>query len=720
MSQTAPALADALGAQLSAQGVKTPAGLSRALSELIAAVDAPERRPQALINANDTLRGAGYTVSEDRPDWRRSAGDSVADQPWDCFWLGRDARGWALWQRCALRGWQQLHPAPQAAATDFPDAGTPGYLFAVTHAPGHSPHAVASGYWRAAAGLLRGRLAGLAIASLLINLGMLVLPLFAMLVYDKVVFNGVFETLWTLAIGALLLLSAELAVRNLRARQVERLAQILDERIDRQLFAALLRPNASAGSQPGLVARFQTHYRDLAGARDFFSSHYLVALADVPFIVLMGLAIALIAWPLLIVVVLWTLIFIAVGAWLKQRLRQAARHNVEAQADKHALLTDALASLDALRTSYAGERLFQRFMAQSRHQSRCSAWWRSESNRQQYLLQIVHAGSYVTLLVFGAYLVFAQHLSVGALIAASMLSGRTLGMVAGTLHTLGRWDELGDALRALAPFLENPTASQPASAQVVERSASALRGDVSAHRLEHAYGDEHALRGIDLRIVAGERVALIGRPGSGKSTLARLLAGAMLPGKGEVRIDDAALSAHPTAARADWLAFKPQEAVLVAGSLEENILLGIAPWASADERIAALRRGLHLSGLDEDLARGSLSLDRRIEEYGANLSGGQRQKVALARALALPAKIVILDEPGNGLDPDAEKCLVDRLSTLKDTTLILVTHSARLLGLTERVIALDAGRVLADGPTRELVRHERAPAPTTATAPHKV
>ena len=126
MSQTAPALADCLGAQLSALGVKTPAGLSRALSELIAAVDAPERRPQALINANDTLRGAGYTVSEDRPDWRRSAGDFVAEQPWDCFWLGRDARGWALWQRCALRGWQQLHPAPQAAATDFPDAGTPG------------------------------------------------------------------------------------------------------------------------------------------------------------------------------------------------------------------------------------------------------------------------------------------------------------------------------------------------------------------------------------------------------------------------------------------------------------------------------------------------------------------------------------------------------------------------------------------------------------------
>jgi ABC-type bacteriocin/lantibiotic exporter with double-glycine peptidase domain len=212
-----------------------------------------------------------------------------------------------------------------------------------------------------------------------------------------------------------------------------------------------------------------------------------------------------------------------------------------------------------------------------------------------------------------------------------------------------------------------------------------------------------ALRGVSFTIPAGSKIGLLGRPGSGKSTLARIMAGAMLPTSGQVLLDDRALASYRRSELTGSVSFKPQEATLVAGTIEENILLGWPEDGDAQERSRLLHRGLFLSGLDQDFARGTLNLSVLVEEYGANLSGGQRQKVALARALASHARLIILDEPSNGLDPESETLLIERLSHLKDVSLVLVTHSARLLAMTSRVIALDQGKILADGATKELL-----------------
>ena len=205
--------------------------------------------------------------------------------------------------------------------------------------------------------MLRGRLASLAASSFFINLGLLVTPLFSMLVYDKVVHNGVFETLWALVIGVVLFLAAELTVRALRVRGIERVAVELDAQIDARLFASLLKPSARSASQPGMAARFLTLYRDLASARDFFSSQYVLALSDVPFTVLVWVIMGLIAWPLLMVVLLWTLIYVGIGAVLKERSKKINADLNKQQSHKMALLTDTLSSLDTLRTSHAGAHL---------------------------------------------------------------------------------------------------------------------------------------------------------------------------------------------------------------------------------------------------------------------------------------------------------------------------------------------------------------------------
>lgn len=624
------------------------------------------------------------------------------------FWLWPLAAG--QWSVCRVDAAGQAHDPQntlQPGAAVAAKSAMPGPAFFIQSVGLPHQRDGHRSYWQWVAQILQGRLQGLVLSSLLINLGVISLPLFSMLVYDKVMHNGIFETLWALAIGVLLALALEVMLRWLRARQVERLAQVLDQRVDAVLFQSLLQPGGRAGSQPGMTARFVSLYRDLYSARDFFSAHYLLALADLPFIFILWAVIGWIAWPLLLMLMVWTAVYVVLGTWIKNRSKHIGSHASQLQTGKFALLADALSSLDALRTSHVGQRFQARFASLSQDHADFQALQRHEMTRQMLLSQAVYIGCSVSLLVLGAYLVFDQFITQGAMVAVGMLAGRTLALVGQALLTLGRWRELQDALAALNPFLHAPS---PDAEPVTDAPARAVEGDIKLLQVGHGYGGQaQALKDITLHIGAAERVALLGRPGSGKSTLARVLARAIDPTAGEVRVDDVALAAYPLHSRASWLSFKPQEATLVAGTLESNILAGLALTASPEQRLQALKRGLYLSGLDVDLGNGSLSLGQAVEEYGSNLSGGQRQKVALARALAVDAKVLILDEPTNGLDPESEKLLVQRLAQLKGTTLILVTHSARALALCPRVVALDRGRVVADGATRELVKVDPVP-----------
>ena len=568
--------------------------------------------------------------------------------------------------------------------------------------------------------LLQGRLGWLAVASLLINLGLFVPPLFGMLVYDKVVHNGIFETLWALAIGVVLYLALELTVRAIRVRDTERVARLIDAKIDERLFALLLKPSARSGAQPGMAARFLAQYRDLASARDFFSSQYLLAMADVPFLLLVLMVIGVIAWPLLLVVLVWVGLYAGVGQILKQRSQEQSQQVNTQQANKLALLTDTLSSLDTLRTSHAGEKMRVLFNESSLGQADASSRLRQSLMQQMHWQMAVYLLSYVSLLVVGAYLIFGQHITVGALIAVSMLSGRTLATVGQVLLSLSRWTELRQSMEQLAPFLESAqTGDEGLSSNValhasstdphqvmasLRRPAGTVLGHMATHALAHRYANgQVALQELNLAIEPGERIGLLGRPGSGKSTLLRVLAGAVQPTQGEVRVDHVALHSIPQHDRVTWLAFKSQEAPLLAGTLEFNILLNLPDAASPQQRMEALAHAVHVSALDQDLASGALRLDQHIEEYGANLSGGQRQKVALARALANRPRLLLLDEPTTGLDTETEKTIVQRLASLTDITLIMVTHSAAALSLTRRLIVLEQGRVLADGPTDKLL-----------------
>ena len=598
--------------------------------------------------------------------------------------------------------------------------------------------------WQCLGWVLRGRWVWLALSSFFINLGMLVTPLFAMLVYDKVVHNGIFETLWALVVGVLLFSAAEILVRSLRVRDIERLSSRLDVQIDTHLMKSLLRPHVRSAAQPGMAARFLTLYRDLSGAREFFSSAYFLALSDFPFILLILVVMGIIAWPLMLMVAFWLAVYVAGSLYLKARAVKAQNGVLLHQTRKLALLTDALSSLDSLRTSHAGEQIQQRFAVLAHDNAQWSGRYRLEQMLAMHWSQAVYLVSYVCLLCLGAYLVFDQYISTGALIAVSMLCSRTLNTAGQALATITRWQELRHALKTLAPFMGESSAlgfvRVPANddsektldttskelvtqEEVLRRSAQGIKGAISIDRVVHSFSSgpqqREVLREISLRFEPGEKIGLLGRPGSGKSTLLRILAGAIHPVSGQVRIDNIQLHKLAMQDRSAWLAFKPQESPLLAGTLEDNILLNLAPDASEAQRLEALQFAVHHAYLDIDLNSGALSLDQHIEEYGANLSGGQRQKVALARALAQRPRILLLDEPTSGLDTESENNIVHRLSKLTDLSLIIVSHSSRALSLTQRLVVLEQGRVLADGPTRDLLVTDKAlpPPPKTPAKP---
>jgi len=302
--------------------------------------------------------------------------------------------------------------------------------------------------------IFQGRLAWLAAASFFVNIGLIMPALFGMLVYDKIVHNGIFETLWALAIGVVLFLAAEITVRAIRVRDIERVALAIDQQIDQRVFSALMQPSSRSGMQPGMAARFMTLYRDLSAARDFFSSQYLVALSDVPFLLMIFLMIGLISWQLLVVVAVWVVIYVSVSSWLKNRSTKIGNQVSELQANKLALLTDAMSSLDALRTSHAGSVLQEKFAQASAELADNNHRLRLGLMGQTHWAQAVYLLSYVSVLVVGSYLVFGQFITIGAMMAVSMLSGRTLGAAGQVLMSLGRWQELQHAMKVLAPYLQ--------------------------------------------------------------------------------------------------------------------------------------------------------------------------------------------------------------------------------------------------------------------------
>jgi ATP-binding cassette subfamily C protein LapB len=450
--------------------------------------------------------------------------------------------------------------------------------------------------------------------------------------------------------------------------------------------------------KPRSVGAFANQLGEFESFREFITSATLTTVIDLPFALLFLGMIAWLGGPLVAVPLALMPLVVMYGWWAQRRLRGLVQQTMRLGAQKQATVVETLTGYETVRSIGAAgpiqRRWEQTIGAMARLGMRSRLLSSSVVNAAGLAVQLCSLG----ILVYGVHRVIAGDLSVGALIACVMLAGRALSPLAQVAGLLVRFDQSVAALRSVDQIMQLPV-ERPAERNFLHRPV--LAGAIEFSAVSFAYPGQQvpALDNVSLRIAPGERVAVIGRIGSGKSTLEKLILGLYQPTAGAVLLDGIDLRQVDPADVRRNIGYVPQDVTLFFGSLRDNIALA-APQAD-DESIL---RAAELAGVMSFAARHPAGLEMPVGERGEGLSGGQRQAVAIARGLLLDAPVLIMDEPTNAMDNSTEEQFKNRLASVLDgRTLLLVTHRASLLSLVERVIVMDGGRVVADGPRDQVL-----------------
>ncbi len=549
------------------------------------------------------------------------------------------------------------------------------------------------------------------LAALCVNTLGLALPIFVMNVYDRVIPNLAFVTLWTLAIGVGLALVLDWMLRTLRASVLERIGRRLDTGIASSLFRQAM--NLRLGAHPEGAVGVTNHIRDFESVREFFGSASLVSVIDLLFIGLFIAVLYVIVGPLAFVPLLAIPAMLVVALAAKVPMARAVRQSQQVARRRQTVLIETLMGLETVKSLNA-EPVMQRewdraSAASARIGGRGRFWSNFATNGTQAIQQFVSIG----IIVWGVFLIAEGSITIGALIAANILASRALAPLGTIAQTIFRAQFAMRAMAALSEFMAMP----PERDDSIRSTLRVTRGAVDLTGVNFRYpgADVAALTDVSLQIRPGDTVALIGRVGSGKSTLGKLLCGLLQPDGGTIVIDGHAIGHYDPAELRAGIGYLPQDPDLFTGTLRENLLIGQKHVSSDDIDAALHQAGIH--GFVATLPRG---LDQYIGEKGAHLSGGQRQGVALARLLLRRPKLLFLDEPTNAMDREMETTICARLraQARAGTGLILCTHRPALANIAERMVVLDRGRKILDGPRESVIeRLNRAAPDATGSAP---
>jgi len=535
------------------------------------------------------------------------------------------------------------------------------------------------------------------LAALIVNLLALAVPLFTMNVYDRVIPNKAVPTLWVLAIGVFLALGFDYTLRLARSQLVDEIGRRLDAKYSQKLFEKVM--NLPMAERQGSTGAFAKRVSEYEGVRDFFASTSVVLIVDIAFLLIFLVLIAILAGPLVLVPIIGITVMLTAGVILQKRMASTA---VDAQADsslQHSVLVESISGIETLKSARAEGQMLGRW----RRYSSMSAATQEKMRRLTSVAVNMASGCQqaisVGLVIGGFYLFNAGDITMGAIIAIVMLAGRAMSPIGQFAFLITRARQSMTTLDSLQRMMEAPDERQVAARSIVpEIRAGHLELKSASFRYPGSSVD--SLSDINLTVKPGERIAIIGRVASGKSTLGRLMCGLYAPTGGEMLVDSLdSRQYHPHQLR-DSFRFVGQDAELFSGSVRDNLMLGAAR-ADDQQMIDAVVR----SGADIFLSRDAAGFDRPVGERGSLLSGGQRSLLVLARALVSPSKLLFLDEPTGAMDTQTELYFIEKLKTAlgKDQSLIVSTHRHNMLSICERLLVIDAGKIIADGPRDEVM-----------------
>ena len=539
------------------------------------------------------------------------------------------------------------------------------------------------------------------LAAVVVNLLAIASPIFTMNVYDRVIPNAAFSTLWFLASGVMLAFVFDFILKSLRSHFVDTAGRKADNIISARIFEQMLAMKMAA--RPPSVGVHAANLKEFETLRDFFTSATILAVIDFPFILLFIVLIWAIAGPVALVPAVLVPAVLLVGLMLQRPLDKVIKESMRESASKSGIIFETLSGLETIKVQAAEGHMQRQWEEMTEQSSRTNVKARSISSFGVNFAVFAANICSVAMVVYGTYLIADHQITMGALISSVILSGRAMSPLASIAGVLTKFSQSKESLHRLNKLMAAPV-ERPAGQVFV--SMPVMKGGIDFKGVVFCYPHQKtsALNNISLSIAPGEHVGIIGAVGSGKTTIERLILNLYQPDSGSIQIDGVDVRQIDPADLRRNIGVVQQTPYLFFGTVRENITLGHESVPDS-----TVLRAAEMAGVMNFLRDTEAGLDTQVGERGENLSGGQRQAIAIARALLYNPPVLLLDEPTASIDPGSERRLYDHLKEIvKGKTVLLVTHKGEILGLADKLILMDRGKIVAAGPRDEVIQKLQA------------
>ena len=534
-------------------------------------------------------------------------------------------------------------------------------------------------------------------AGIMVNFLSVASAIFIMVVYDRVIPNGAFSSLYALTIGMVIVLLFDFILRNLRAWFIDFAGHNIDKTVGKDIYETILssyssRLQISIGGMANTIKEF-----DLV--KEFFTSASLALVIDLPFILIFVFVIYLIAGPLAIVPLLAIPLVLGVGFLVQPSLNKISEILATNTKSKHSVVVESLSGLETINTTGSHELFTDRYQEAIEDNAELGQKSKMLSQLSLHTATSAQQFSLVGIVFYGTFLIFSGDLSMGAMIAAVLLSSRCLGPLAQIAGLFGRLNSASTAYKKLNALIQE--LREQDQGDELEKINLDILGDLELKNINFGYTeDQECLHAMNLKITKGECVAILGKNGSGKSTLLKLASGLLKSQGGMISYSGLPINQISKETLNKKVAFQLQEVHLFSGTIKENIIMN-----SKEIKEEVLVEALDLSGVAGFLHLIPGGLDAVLADRGMSLSGGQRQSIALARTLVSNPEVLILDEPTASMDLNRETLFTQNLDKFaKDKTLLVATHRLPVLNSVDRVIVLAEGRVVLDEPRADAIK----------------